>query len=125
MKTFWLALFIAFTASFVSCKKDRNTTGEIYGTWKLTETWTDPGDGSGKYIKATGKARYITFERSGEISGDAIADLYRFRILNSDQIEILSTKYKMPEIYHYKLNGNNLELNPRCFEGCGLKFIRK
>ncbi|TKC09649.1 hypothetical protein [Pedobacter frigoris] len=125
MKTLWFALIIALTTGFVSCKKDRNTTAEIYGTWKLTETWNDPGDGSGKYIKATGKTKYITFERSGELSGDAIDQPFRFKILDSERVEIFTTTYKMPVTYRYKLTRGTLELNPPCIEGCGLKFIRK
>lgn len=125
MKKLWLALFIVFSVSFVSCKKGNNGPGEIYGTWKLTETWNDPGDGSGKYTKVEGPAKYVTFDRSGNIKGNAMPDAVKYKILDSTQLEITAKNYPQPLNYRYKVASNTLELNPPCYEGCGLRFVRK
>lgn len=74
--------------SLLILQKTYQTSGEVYGTWKLTEIWQDPGDGSGKYIKVTGHTKYLTLEQSGKIKGDAIPDLYVFKILDSVRMEI-------------------------------------
>lgn len=125
MKKLWLALFIAFSVSIVSCKKGDKGTKEIYGTWKLTETWNDPGDGSGKYTKVEGPVKYLTIDTSGNMEGEAIPDAVTYKILDSERLEITSKNYPQPLIYGYKVTFNTLELNPPCIEGCGLKFKRE
>lgn len=124
MKKLWSALFIAFLVIIVSCKKDDNGTREIYGTWKLTETLNDPGDGSGKYTKINGPVKYLTIDTSGNMQGDAMPDVVKYKILDSERLEITSKNYPQPLIYWYKVTFNTLELNPPCIEGCGLKFKR-
>lgn len=124
MKTLWSALVIAFLVIIVSCKKDDNGTREIYGTWKLTETLNDPGDGSGIYTKVNGPVKYLTIDTSGNIQGDAMPDVVKYKVLDSERLEITSKNYPQPLIYWYKVTFNTLELNPPCIEGCGLKFKR-
>ncbi|HKG08553.1 MAG TPA: hypothetical protein VKB19_18940, partial [Pedobacter sp.] len=60
MKKVMLALLIITAASYISCKKEGDTAGELYGKWKLTEQLSDPGDGSGKYQKVNGSPKYLT-----------------------------------------------------------------
>jgi len=95
----------------------------IIGTWKLTESLADPGDGSGKYKPVAGPAQFITFDSEGKVSGDAIKDISRYRILDDVKIEAM-TPQNTSMIFRYKIVGNLLELNAPCIEACGLKFIR-
>lgn len=109
-----------------SCKKDRKDgPGEIYGTWKLTETMADPGDGSGKYRPVTGEAKYITLEASGKISGEAVPDALTFKVLDSTRLELSLKGNTQPVVFWYKVTSSKLTLNPPCIEGCGLRFIRQ
>lgn len=125
MKKVLLTLFITISGLYISCKKDPVSPGEIYGKWKLTETMSDPGDGSGKYIKVSGEAKYLTFDRSGKVEGGALsADVSAFKILDSAKLEITYKNHAQPVIFWYSVNSKTLILNPPCIEGCGLKFIR-
>jgi len=125
MKKVLLTLLIIISGLYMSCKKDQNGPAEIYGTWKLTETLADPGDGSGKYIKAKGATKYITFDQSGDVSGEAMPDITSYKVLDSTRIEITSKNYSQKLVYWYKLNSTTLEINPPCIEGCGFRFVRK
>ena len=124
MKKLQIVLFAALILSFAACKKESNGSKEIYGTWKLTETWMDPGDGSGVYRKVK-EDKYATFNRDGTIKGDAVTDLLSFKILDSVTMEVKSGNQTSPFIYRYKVTSTKLELNPPCIEGCGLRFVRK
>ncbi|RQO74581.1 hypothetical protein DBR43_04115 [Pedobacter sp. KBW06] len=128
MKKGLLLLFIAISALSFSCKKDKAAPRslEIYGKWKLTETMTDPGDGSGKYMKATGEPKYLNFNKDGKLEGNALSfDTFRYKILDSTKMEVLYNVYLPAQIFGYKLSEENLEIYPRCIEGCGLRFVRQ
>jgi hypothetical protein len=128
-----LLLLLAFASVIdLSCKKSDNNNdrpGEVYGKWKLTETMFDIGNGKGKYTKVNGEIKYLTLEKSadkaGKFKGDALPDLYAFRILDSVKMEVYSNTYKMPIIYQYKVSAKSLQINPPCFEGCGYRFVRE
>ncbi|RZK01005.1 MAG: hypothetical protein EOO43_24960, partial [Flavobacterium sp.] len=95
MKKILLSLFAIACTLYLSCKKTNSTDGpgEVYGKWKLTETYQDPGDGSGKYRKVMGDAKYLTIEKSGKLQGDALPDLSSFKILDSVQMEVYNNTY--------------------------------
>ncbi|MFC4211894.1 hypothetical protein ACFOWA_11915 [Pedobacter lithocola] len=117
-----ITIFISYT----SCKKNGidDGPGELYGKWKLTETLSDPGDGSGRYIKVKGD-KYLVMSRTGKMEGDALPDLSDFKILDSLTMEVTSKTYNRTLQYRYKATANTLTLNPPCFEGCGFRFIRQ
>jgi hypothetical protein len=127
MKKILLILLAAASIIYVSCKKtdDNDGPGEVYGKWKLTETMQDPGDGSGKYIKVTGDAKYITLDKSGKFEGDAIPELLTFKILDSVRMEVTGKNQSQPYNYRYKVSAKSLTLNPPCIEGCGFRFVRQ
>ncbi|UKT62682.1 hypothetical protein [Pedobacter mucosus] len=125
MKRITLALIITLSIVYLSCKKTGDGIGEVYGTWKLTETLADPGDGSGKYMKVKGDSKYLVLNKSGSIEGDAIPDLLTFKIIDSVKMEVTSKNQTRPFTYYYKATAKTLTLNPPCIEGCGLRFIRK
>ncbi|WP_316828890.1 hypothetical protein [Pedobacter miscanthi] len=132
MKKTSLFLLAVIVLLYVSCKKtnkDNNGPVEVYGRWKLTETRFDIGSGNTPYQKVSGQAKYLTLEKSadkaGKFKGDAIPDIFAFRILDSIRMEVFSNTYKMPSTYYYKVSANTLELNPPCIEGCGYRFVRE
>ena len=123
MKKILILLFVA-GLGFAACKKDANTSGEIYGKWRLIATLQDPGDGSGKYEVVTGKPKVLVLSRSGQISGDALPNLHSFEVLDSTRLAVYSEANQNPITYRYQLKSNSLTLNPPCIEGCGFKFLR-
>lgn len=125
MKKALLLSIFCLSTLFFGCKKSTEGSGELYGKWKLTETLNDPGDGSGKYMKVKGDAKYLILNHSGKIEGDATPDLLTFKIVDSVRIEVTSKNYTQPFTYLYKATAKTLTLNPPCIEGCGLRFIRQ
>jgi hypothetical protein len=128
MKKILLILLATASIIYVSCKKTDNNNdgpGEVYGKWKLTETMQDPGNGSGKYRKVSGDVKYLTLDKSGKFQGDALPDLFSFKILDSVKMEVFSNTYKMPLTYYYKVSAKSLQLNPPCIEGCGYRLVRE
>jgi len=124
MKKLLLPLLAILCIFYLSCKKGNDSPGEIYGTWKLTETLMDPGDGSGKYQKAKGKDKYLILEKSGKIEGDVLTEFSTFKILDSVRIELKAKSNNQVLTYYYKVSAKSLTLNPPCIEGCGLRFKR-
>lgn len=124
MKKIIITLSIVIAVINSSCKKQKDGPGEIYGKWKLAETLADPGDGSGKYIKVTGAAKYMIIGRSGKIEGEAMPDVISCKILDSVRMEIVSNSYAGTLTFRYKLTAKTLVLNPPCIEGCGMRFVR-
>lgn len=110
----------------LSCKKENETEGskDIYGIWRLTESYVDPGNGSGKYKEVTGEPKYLIFDKSGNVKGTAFSNLVSFRILDSVVIKFVVKDSNQSVNYRYKISERSLTLNPPCFEGCGFKFVR-
>ncbi|WP_293307163.1 hypothetical protein [Pedobacter sp. UBA5917] len=132
MKKILMLLLAISSLVYVSCKKtdrDNDGPGEVYGRWKLTETRFDIGSGNTPYQKVSGQAKYLILSKSadnaGKFKGDAILNLYSFRILDSVRMEVFNYTYQMPSTYYYKVSANTLELNPPCIEGCGYRFVRE
>jgi len=125
MKRALLILLTISTIIYASCKKTIDGPGEIYGKWRLTETLNDPGDGSGRYEKVKGPAKYLTLDKAGRFEGDAVPELQTFKVLDSIRLEVTLTTLSKPITYYYKVSATTLILNPPCFEGCGLKFVRQ
>ncbi|MCX2574574.1 hypothetical protein [Pedobacter sandarakinus] len=127
MRKFKIYMVLGITIIvLLSCGKNplSDRPGEVYGTWKLTETLFDPGDGSGKYEKVK-ENKSLNLSKTGIISGDALPDLNAFRILDSVRMEVTLKANQTILVYRYKATANMLTLNPPCIEGCGYRFIRR
>lgn len=126
MKKIILMLSVLFTILYISCKKNDDGPGEIYGKWKVTEQMSDPGDGSkGKYQTFIGNHR-LTLTDNGLIEGNALPGFKSFKILNSTELEIQTEWSNNPLIYRYKVTSKTLWLaSSNCPHGCGTKFKRQ
>lgn len=124
MKRNILFMFIAISALLLSCEKQNDGPGEIYGTWKLTEQLSDPGDGSGKYRKVK-NGKEVTFKSDGKVEGDALGDFVSFKLLDGNKIELTRSSPNEKLTYLYAVDGKTLTLNPPCIEACGMRFKRK
>ena len=115
------------SALFSSCEKDGVNNPTLSGTWKLTESYADPGDGSGKYVKVPKDSqKLLVIGDDGTITGDALIAASTYKVLaDPDRLEVLFKGQTNPIIFFYKLSGNTLSLTGGgCIEGCGSKFER-
>lgn len=125
MKKVLLVALVILSIGYGSCKKNDFGPGEIFGKWKLTEFWADPGfGGEPNYMKASGKPQYIMFNKLGQVAGDAIPGLLSFKVLDSVTMEVLFKKDRQRGSFRYELSGDSLTLYGGCIEGCSYRFIR-
>ncbi|RZM27798.1 MAG: hypothetical protein EOO88_11395 [Pedobacter sp.] len=121
-----LLIILTMSALFSSCEKDGVNTPTLLGTWKLTESYADPGDGSGKYVKVPKDSqKLLVIGEDGTITGDALP-VSSYKVLSDpDRLQVLVKGQTNPIIFFYKLSGNTLNLTGGgCIEGCGSKFER-
>jgi hypothetical protein len=124
-------LLLALVIIFASCSKetlDPNNT-ELTGKWKLAETLADPGDGSGKWQKVSGKTdRYIEFKANGELAGTVPKDFISYAVSDSSILTFTKNDGVTIQNYLYQLKDGFLEMSPAgpiwCIEGCGSRYIK-
>ena len=122
-----LLIILTMSALFSSCEKDGVNNPTLSGTWKLTESYADPGDNSGKYVKVPKDSqKLLVIGDDGTITGDALLPVSSYKVLtNPDRLQVLLKGQTDPVILFYKLSGNSLTLTGGgCIEGCGSKFER-
>jgi hypothetical protein len=104
---------------------------EFVGEWKLIETMSDPGDGSGKFhkidsektlkiepngkIKSNGELCYLSTTTENRTNGQLIKDS------NETILKSCDKKYKPI----YKLTENFIIVYYPCKEGCAEKYEKK
>lgn len=118
-------LFVLALSVIVACKKNtRVENNSLVGKWKLTESYADPGDGSGKWQKTDpSNPHYLEFTSDGKLISWP-ADIY-----NSDHYQVTSDstmifirgteRFPMRYIFTKTL----LTLFTPCIEVCGSKYI--
>ena len=125
-------LFICLTIFIVACKKTESSKNGLESTWLLKKSYSDPGDGSGKYVDVPKNSNYtLLFTSDGLVISNTsffnLNLLKSYTVIDSNKIEFtfneISSQSKV--VYNYQLKADTLTLNPLCIEGCGLKFTRK
>lgn len=129
MKSLIYTLLLLFGLFLITCKKDNSTADKtLTGKWKLSETYADPGDGSGKYLPvAKTNTAYVIFNNNGTLTGSAFPNDVSYAIKDSVTLAITS-KTNEVENYTYKITSGVLQMSPAgpyfCIEGCGQRFIK-
>jgi hypothetical protein len=100
----------------------------LYGKWRFSESFVDPGDGSGKWHKVPDSVKqYVLFYKNGKIGGNYFTNSNRYKIKPKNTIAVISNDKKV-ENYFYKVNEKTLVISPGyptfCFEGCSYKFVK-
>lgn len=129
MKTLSFILLLCLGLFIITCKKDNSATDNtLTGKWKLTETYADPGDGSGKYM-AVPKTNtdYVIFNTNGALTGTAFANDVSYVVKDSVTLAITSKNNEV-ENYAYNITNGVLQMSPAgpnfCIEGCGQRFSK-
>ncbi|RAR70872.1 lipocalin-like domain-containing protein [Flavobacterium aciduliphilum] len=128
-KTYLLISIAIFT--LISCNKnDSNTsTNLLVGTWKYTEMYADPGNGSGVFTPVT-STKTITFDATGNVtSNGSLCDMSTASNASSTGTYTAATNTLIPTscpntTIIYELIGTTLILNYPCIEPCKAKFIK-
>jgi len=120
---FFVSLLIV---SFWGCQKKKESPVEnegIVGKWKLTESLSDPGDGSGKWQPADpAHPKYVEFRADGGVLATEGYPIGYLLVSDSTMTLRFLGGDSLP--YRYKLTATRLTLNPPCIEACGLHYAR-
>ena len=117
--------------SFLACQPDdRVTPGEILGTWRLTEVYLDPGDGSGDFMPAD-YDRTLTFYPDSTYHADPpIVSIFDrdgaagIGHYSPGRATIDPTHGTSNSAYPYTVDGLTLTINYWCFEGCAERYVK-
>ncbi|MBC8152783.1 MAG: hypothetical protein H7Z72_07725 [Bacteroidetes bacterium] len=131
MKARYLGMMIV---ALIACKEPVQEpvvqNNGLIGKWKLTETFSDPGDGSGKWMKV--KEAFVLDIKTDStviVVGKPIfltaSSTYVLRKISQDKLWFYSPKSASgPDSRYigYKVTATDLELAYPCDEGCVERF---
>ena len=124
-------LCILFCVLIFSCTKEETATpDEALSTWKLTEVYIDPGDGSGTFVPADyereislyGDSTYRASARLcgiNNVRGRAIRGNY-----SPSQNILFSPECNMQTEYGYTLTDLEMIVFFFCDKGCAERYVR-
>ena len=121
-QTLLLTIVIFF---IIGCEKSKQVeNNSLVGKWKLTESYADPGDGSGTWQPAdAAHPGYLEFKTDGTVT------ITPYNIYNAERYKITSDSTLLfirstDSIFtRYSFSKTLLILYPPCIEGCGEKYI--
>ncbi|AZQ44199.1 hypothetical protein [Nonlabens ponticola] len=115
---------IAVALLFVSCGS--NTTeskSPIYGTWRITHSLADPGNGSAKF-QETDSDKTLTFKKEGTVvSNENVCVGNFFTAGKTAELDMTTKSFnKGGCIAAFELNGKILEVRYQCMEACAERY---
>ncbi|MCF0065077.1 hypothetical protein MUK70_29785 [Dyadobacter chenwenxiniae] len=131
------SIFVTFLfVSMFSCKENdvQVENNGLVGKWKMIEFLYDPGDGSGKFQKASeGESSIVEFKANGDFKEtkgllySSINSYTKYKILNDSKIELSgapsSSAYPTHTWTYSNLTATTVILGFGCDESCAGKFI--
>ena len=126
-----LRLLPLFALFFLVCsKEDSVTPGELPGTWRLTEVYLDPGNGSGTFQPADYEREITFYADSTYLTSRDICNIYdnieaggegRY---SPDRQVIFPTSCRMNTEYPFTVDGRELTITYWCIEGCAERYVK-
>ncbi|MBB6112599.1 hypothetical protein [Mucilaginibacter lappiensis] len=129
MKPLAIIGFIAVIIISLSFKRqtDYQQRSSLYGKWKLSEIFNDPGNGNGKWNKVVDTSYNIQFYKNGQIDGNYDFKNATYKIKDSITLAIKHADKTIQE-YHFKIQDQTLIMSPSkpilCDEPCAMKYIK-
>jgi hypothetical protein len=121
-------IFLAMIYLVVGCKKSSDTgsltNNSIFGKWKLTEYYTDPGGGGATWQAADpNNLSTIEFRLDGtlNITPSSVYNSDHFKVLSDSTLIFIRGTDSLP--YRYQFSKALLSLYPPCIEGCGDRSV--
>ena len=133
MKIYTKLFAIVAILIITACSKENNEIIDVLanpevlvGKWKLSETLSDPGDGSAKWKKASGSS-YIEFRANGEL-GNSYGDYKTYAVKDSSILKFTEADGVKYQNYSYELKDGKLSMSPAgpiwCIEACGARYVK-
>ena len=125
-KAVGLSLILLTIATSSCVKNSGSSSGEgLIGQWKLTESYFDPGDGSGTWQPASAN-QVVAFNADGSFSTNShfFDGIVKYEIPTDSTVKFFRVD-ATAWIAAYNLSDNKLHIRPPCIEGCGLKLVRQ
>jgi len=134
MKTFIFSfLFFMGCLAFFACSKSEDNIPEstsIIGKWKLIETYSDPGDGSGKFrpIKSNKILEFDSMEvrtNEGGLCNNRSNSTYSLSEREYEgRVFTVVSFVNCESNYSYIISENTFTIYYNCIEGCGERYKR-
>lgn len=124
-------LLVSCLFLMVSCSKDKAkliVDETLSGTWKLSASYADIGNGQGKWTSVSEhSASLVTFKDNGVLEGNAFSDYSTYSVKDSVTLTFFK-KDKTEQNYRFKISNGEMTMSPAgpimCIEGCGSKFVK-
>jgi len=124
-----LLIISLFSIVLCSCSSDDEPEAtELIGTWKLTEMYSDPGDGSGSFrpVDSQKTIQFMsneTFQSNGTLCHLSLESNSQSRGTFSESSKTIAPEGCEIDVdLTYEFKSGNLIIYYFCIEGCGEKF---
>lgn len=132
MKRIWSLSLLVLIISCAKTEKAVEVISEpspstVYGKWKLIETYSDPGDGSGTFEAANSNKTFEFLNDGTLLSNGEICSLSTdVGTATNSTFSIITKMISCPNNYtmSYELLKGQLLVYFPCIEGCTFKFER-
>ncbi|MEM5564292.1 hypothetical protein WNY78_04225 [Psychroserpens sp. AS72] len=129
-----LGVYIVMVFSLFACSDDdkaKITDAELIGTWKLSQVYMDPGDGSGDFTNVDSE-KTITFLSEGTINSNAdlcgiSSEIGQPSTGTFSETEMTITVQDCdvsPFELLFEIEGNHLIVSYFCIEACQEKYVK-
>ncbi|MFD2917641.1 hypothetical protein [Psychroserpens luteus] len=129
-----LAVYIVMVFSLIACSDDdkvKSTDAELLGTWKLSQVYMDPGDGSGDFTSVDSE-KTISFFSDGTLNSNTDLCFISSEIGQPSTGTFSETEMTItvldcdvsPFEMNFEINNNNLIISYFCIEACQEKYVK-
>lgn len=113
----------------LTCRKTAVVSNSsIIGKWTLVETFTDPGNGNGKWMPVNRPDYYfIKFDKDNSIESNisrGSGNAFNYKILTDSTLYLIYPESDTVS-YFYEIHKTLLILEGGCFEQCRIKFKKE
>ncbi|WP_186754117.1 lipocalin-like domain-containing protein [Echinicola salinicaeni] len=131
-KLFVAFVFIGLISSCNDDDRDMNAETSIVGTWKLSEIYNDPGDGSGTFEEIDGE-KMVTFHADGTFTSNGImcSNYVTTETPSSGTYSMADSTFMTSACdeptnkYKFEISGKTLSIYYPCIEGCGSRYSKQ
>jgi hypothetical protein len=140
----WIITFLVVVTCTIACEKSPMQTqdksvaaakGEteptLAGKWKMTEFWSDLGNGTGSWMPAGETIETVTFGADGSFSSSENSPFYsfgydRYAVKTTNMVFLFNSKSGSGDSYQFAIeSGGTLLLYAKCRENCMRRYVKQ